>query len=109
MATIGLSGTVTKREATIMRALNRAHAERTHEKFAYCNQIGTTVFGICDGSNGEQYAVVPLVSCDCLAGRNGVMCKHVAACCDKLGRMDWLIPDFYERVILPTPDGQAAA
>jgi hypothetical protein len=96
-----LKGGATVAESRVLRALARAYRDNCHERFAYCNQLGNTVFAIYDAPSGEQYAVVPLVSCDCKAGEHGMICKHIVACCDKLGRMDWLIPDFYGRFIPP--------
>ena len=96
-----LKGGATVAESRVLRALARAYRDGVHARFTYANQIGTTVFGLYERPDGEQYAVVPLVSCDCLAGQHGMICKHVAGLCDRLGRMDWLIPDFYARFVPP--------
>jgi hypothetical protein len=106
--TIGLTGVVTKQEAAVMRALNRANAEGTHEKFLAIVAHPAFVGGVCGGNHGERYQV-EIGTCSCLAGANGMTCKHSVALADRLGLMDQLVPSFYERVILPAPNGQAAA
>ena len=104
-----LKGGATVAESRVLRALARAYRDDVHSRFAYANQIGETVFGLYNSPTGEQYAVTPLVGCTCEAGRHGQMCKHVAGLCDKLGRMDWLVEDFYRRFEHPAMDRWQAA
>lgn len=94
-----LKGGATRQESAALRALARARRDHTHARFVHALDNGI-VFGICEGSHGEEYEVHPGL-CSCLAGQNGMMCRHRAALLDIVGRLDLLIPDFYGRFVPP--------
>lgn len=102
-----LKGGATVAESRVLRALARAKRDHTHERFIHALDNGI-IFGMCAGSHGELYQVHPF-ACDCLAGQNDMMCRHRAALLDIVGRLDLVVPRFYERFVAPAPEPLSAA
>jgi len=90
----------TREESAVLRALARSYAEGTHSKFTYVASQNGVTSGVCQGAHDHQYFVTPL-ECTCLAGLNGLLCKHRVALCDLTGTLDRIVPSFYERFIAP--------
>ncbi len=89
------------REAAALRALARSYAEGTHDRFLYFASEAGVVSGVCTGSHDHHYFVLP-THCTCLAGENGLVCKHRVTLCDLTGTLDLIVPQFSERFIPPT-------
>jgi hypothetical protein len=105
MATVGtLKGGVNRHEAAVLRALARAYAEGTHGKLGRAVSCAGVTGCRCQGNDGKTYIVgfgPSLATCSCDAGRNGMTCKHLVSAADKLGMLDRLVPDFYNRFVFP--------
>ncbi len=90
----------TRDESAELRALARAYDEGTHDRFLYvASQHGVTS-GVCTGAHSHVYFVTPM-ECTCLAGLNGLLCKHRIALADMTGTLDRIVPHFYERFVMP--------
>jgi len=94
-------------ESAVLRALARAYDEGTHARFMYCASAAGIVCGVCTGAHSHTYFVTPQ-ECTCLAGLNGLLCKHRVALCDLTGTLDRLVVQFYERFVAPGADIETA-
>ncbi len=97
--------TYNQREAAAMRALARAYKEGVHSRLHGIHEHAGRVsawYGVEIASGYRVQITAEHTFCDCKAGQMDMVCKHVAALCDKAGMFDALVHDFYSRAF-PAP------
>ncbi len=78
------------------RALARAYADGTHTRFQFIESDGRNLEALYVSETGAFYFVTA-AGCSCAAGKNKMICKHVAAALDIAGMLDAYIPQIYSR------------